>query len=85
MRLGCGADLPHSFPYNICQLIARDLWQRDHAVTGIEYRSRWNDRYLCFALFDRVEASLEPAGDPIPLDHLPTIRPILRRYQIGII
>ena len=65
--------------YAECQDLALRVW-RDHPdLAGIQYRSRWENS-LCWVLFDRAEARLDPLatqwlGDPA------VVGPALRPYK----
>ncbi|CAN5763843.1 RES family NAD+ phosphorylase [soil metagenome] len=83
-RLGASAGLPHAAVYEECQQIALAVWQHPEGVDGIEYRSRWDDSRLCAAIFDRAATKLHPAASR-PLDDLTLVRPVLHRYDIGIV
>jgi len=97
VRLGLGADVAHGHPYDRCQQIALELWQHPDQVDGIEYRSRWDNDRLCFAMFDRAGEALdyldrhdrlEYSNEPDPavsLTRPDVIGPLLRLYDIGII
>lgn len=84
VHLSLTADFPHRVPYDDCQSFALNVWQQA-GIDGIEYRSRWDDSLLCVALFDRAAESVQPAGERIEIDDLSRVRPILRRYDIGLI
>jgi hypothetical protein len=82
VRLSLPASVPHEHPYEQCQALALALWRHDDAVDGIEYRSRWDDSQLALALFDRASDALGEPGT-LHLDSAAAIRPVLRRYGIG--
>lgn len=84
VRLGIGADVAHGEPYDRCQSLALSFWSDSEAVDGIEYRSRWDNDLLCFALFDRAADALDTPDQSLDLDDPRVILPILKLYRIGI-
>ena len=86
VALGLPADMPHSEPYTACQALALAVHRHAAGVDGIEYRSRWDDRRLCVAIFDRTEARIDPAPiRTVRLDDLAALQPILHAYDIRVI
>lgn len=83
--LGLDAAFPHWAEYAECQQLAFEVWERHPGIDGIEYRSRWNDRLHCVALYDRAAGSVEVVGSMKLLSDLAPVRTILRRYDIGVI
>lgn len=84
VRIGIGADVAHGHPYDRCQSLALSFWNDSDTVDGIEYRSRWDNDRLCFALFDRAADALDAPDQSLDLDDPRVILPILKLYQIGI-
>jgi len=84
VTLRLSAAFPHAVPYGECQSLSAEICNRQD-VDGIEYRCCWDDSLFCVALFDRAPDSLRVIGDPIPLDDLHHIRPVLKAYDIGVI
>jgi hypothetical protein len=85
VALGLSADVPHRVPYDESQRIALAAWHKDATLDGIEYRCRWDDALFCVALFDRAADGIVRTGECVSLNDLSVIRPILRRYDIGVI
>lgn len=85
VRLGLGADVAHGHPYDRCRAVALDLWGHAEAVDGIEYRSRWDNDRLCFALFDRAHDALDAPDHTLAMGRPDLLDPLLRLYDIGII
>jgi hypothetical protein len=85
VRLSLSAAAPHADTYADCQRLALSLWSHSDQVDGIEYRSRWDDSLLCVALFERAADALAPAGPSLRLDATSILRPVLRRYGIGVV
>lgn len=85
VTLALSAAEPHEANYRECQRLSADLWANHPDFDGIEYRSRWNDRLFCVALFERSGASLEWIRPATRLSELDSIRSILRHYDIGVI
>jgi hypothetical protein len=84
VRLSLSAATPHADMYADCQRLALSMWTHSDQVDGIEYRSRWDDSLLCVALFDRAADALTGPSSPLGLDSPAVVRPILRRYGIGV-
>lgn len=84
LRLGIGAEVAHGHPYARCQDLALELWRHDDAVDGIEYRSRWDNDRLCYALFDRAADALDAPDHSLVLGDPRVFNPILRLYDIGV-
>ena len=84
VRFSLSAAAPHAETYAECRRLAHALWNHPDEIDGIEYRSRWDDSEFCIALFDRASAALAPASPPLPLDAPAVIRPVLRRYHVGV-
>jgi hypothetical protein len=85
VRLSLPASVPHGFPYGECQDLALAISEHSDEVDGIEYRSRWDDSQLCVALFDRARDGAGEPADPHPIHLAPEIRPVLRKYGIGVV
>jgi hypothetical protein len=53
--------------YKECQRLSAEL-HRDHpGIDGIQYRSRWDQTKLCWAVFDRASHKVSPALPSEPL------------------
>lgn len=53
---------PHMAEYDECHELTLEVLERRPEIDGIEYRSRWNDRLHCVALYDRAAESVEVVG-----------------------
>jgi len=84
VRLSLSTATPHAESYDVCQQLALSLWAHPDEIDGIEYRSRWDDSLLCVALFDRAADALAGPSPPLGLDSTSLVRPVLRRYGIGV-
>jgi hypothetical protein len=85
VRMGVGADEAHAYPYDGCQRLALQLWSHSDRVDGIEYRSRWDNDRLCFALFDRAADALGEPEEALRLADPRIFNPIFRLYDIGVL
>src|SRR3712207_3935879 len=85
VRIGIGADVAHGHPYARCQELALSFWNHPEAVDGIEYRSRWDNDRLCFALFDRAADALDAPDQFLDLGDPRVFNPIFRLYGIGVV
>lgn len=83
VHLAMSAAVPHAAEYDECHELALAVWRHPDAVDGIEYRSRWDDSRLCVALFDRAADALGLARTQVLGTAL--LRPVLRRYGIGVV
>ncbi|HEX2201945.1 MAG TPA: RES family NAD+ phosphorylase [Longimicrobium sp.] len=85
VRLGASADLVHAFPYGACQRMALEFWSHPDAVDGIQYRSRWDNSRLCWALFDRARDKLGAPLGTLWLGDPNVVVPVLDHYDIGVV
>lgn len=83
--LGVDAGRLHAGEYGECQRLALDVYRHRDAVDGIQYRSRWDNSMLCWALFDRAADRLAVVGGTLPLGDERVSGPVLDRYRIGIL
>lgn len=83
--LGVDAGRLHAVPYGECQQLALDVHRHADAVDGIQYRSRWDNSLLCWALFDRAADRLAVVGGALRLGDERVSGPVLDRYGIGIV
>jgi hypothetical protein len=83
-RLRIAAERTHGDDYRECQQLALDLFTGYPAVDGIQYRSRWDNSRLSWAVFDRASKKVGPVAESHWLGDLSVIGPILDRFGIGI-
>ncbi|HEX8391059.1 MAG TPA: RES family NAD+ phosphorylase [Longimicrobium sp.] len=84
-RLGIDAGRTHAEPYAECQALSRDVHHRHPEIDGIQYRSRWDNARLCWALYDRAEPALGPLSATQPLGDRNVIGPVLDQYSIALV
>jgi hypothetical protein len=84
-RLGIGAEQAHAADYTDCQRMALDLFEAHPDVDGVQYRSRWDNSLLCWAVFQRGEAKLEAPRSSEWLGDAARIGPTLDRYALEIV
>ncbi|HWK90252.1 MAG TPA: RES family NAD+ phosphorylase, partial [Longimicrobium sp.] len=60
--LRVSAGQTHAEPYRECQQMALALHDGHPDVDGIQYRSRWDNSRLCWAVFDRAAGKLSLPG-----------------------
>jgi hypothetical protein len=84
-RLGIDAGVAHADPYVTCQLLALEIWSDAAGVDGIEYRSRWDNDRLCYALFDRAADALGAPDQRLNLADPGVWSPIFRLYDVGLV
>lgn len=85
VRLGASASLVHAHPYDECQRLALELWRHAEGVDGIQYRSRWDNSRLCWAVFDRARPKLGEPGGTLWLGDPHVVLPVLDHYDIGVV
>lgn len=83
-RLGIGAEQAHAANYADCQQMTLDLFNARLEVDGIQYRSRWDNSLICWAIFDRARDKLSAPGQPDWLGDAAVIGPTLDRYELEI-
>lgn len=84
-RLSIGAEQAHAADYTDCQRMTLDLFNAHPDVDGVQYRSRWDNSQLCWAVFDRAQARLEAPRSSEWLGAASVIGPTLDRYQLEIV
>ncbi|HEX8906269.1 MAG TPA: RES family NAD+ phosphorylase [Longimicrobiaceae bacterium] len=84
VRMGIGAEVVHGHPYARCQKLALELWSHPDEVDGIEYRSRWDNDRLNYALFDRAADALDAPDRALNLGDPAIFNPILWLYDVGV-
>jgi hypothetical protein len=84
-RLGIGAEQAHAASYADCQQMALDLFSAHPDVDGVQYRSRWDNSLLCWAVFHRAETKLGAPRGPEWLGDATVIGPTLDRYELEIV
>lgn len=83
--LGVDAGRLHAGDYGECQRLSLDVYRHADAVDGIQYRSRWDNSLLCWALFDRAADRLAVVGGTLALGDERVSGPVLDRYRIGVV
>jgi hypothetical protein len=83
--LGVDAGRLHAGDYAECQRLALDVYRHPDEADGIQYRSRWDNSLLCWALFDRAADRLAVVGGTLALGDERVSGPVLDRYRIGIL
>lgn len=83
-RLGIGAEEAHSAAYGECRQMVLELFQSHPEVDGVQYRSRWDNSLLCWAVFDRAQDKLQTPQPPVWLGDGAVIGPALDRYELEI-
>jgi hypothetical protein len=71
--------------YDGCRSCARSIWESYPDVDGVQYRSRWDNGKLCWAVFDRAAAKL--GADVLATEWLRSRavhHPILRYYDFDV-
>ena len=56
--MGASAHEVHGPDYHTCQALAASLHAAHRDVDGIQYRSRWDQGTLCWAIFDRAREAV---------------------------
>lgn len=84
-RLGISANQAHAFPYDECQRMALAFWRRPEGVDGIQYRSRWDNSRLCWAVYDRARDKLGAPSGTQWLGDPNVALPVLDHYDIGVV
>lgn len=64
-----------------CRDLARRLHETLGDVDGIQYRSRWDNSELCWAVFDRAQVRLGALLGTQRLDNPAVVRPALLPYR----
>lgn len=82
--MGIGAEVVHAADYTETQQMMLDLFDRHPAIAGVQYRSRWDNGLLCYALFDRAQAALHHPESHWLADP-GVIGPTLNEYAIEIV
>lgn len=83
-RLGIGAEQAHAADYAECQRMMLDLHNAHPDVDGVQYRSRWDNSLLCWAVFERGLPRLDTPSSPAWLGDPAVIGPTLDRYELEI-
>lgn len=83
-KLGIGAEQAHARDYADCQRMMLDLFHSHRGVDGVQYRSRWDNSLICWAIFDRAQDKLSAPGKPDWLGDAAVIGPTLDRYELEI-
>ena len=84
-RLGIGAEQAHAADYADCQRMALDLFSAHPDVDGVQYRSRWDNSLLCWAVFHRAQAKLTAPRVSEWLGDATVVGPTLDRYELEIV
>lgn len=84
-RLGIGAEQVHTPDYADYQRMTLDLHDAHPDVDGVQYRSRWDNSLLCWAVFDRALPRLNAPSTPAWLGDPAVIGPTLDRYELEIV
>jgi hypothetical protein len=84
-RIGVGAEQAHAAAYDDCQRMTADLFAQHPEVDGVQYRSRWDNSLLCWAIFDRAVARLGSPGEARWLGDGALIGPVLDRYDLAVV
>lgn len=84
-RLGIGAEHAHAAAYADCQQMALDLFNAHPDVDGIQYRSRWDNSLLCWAVFERALPRLYPPARAVWLGEPGVLEPTLDHYELEIV
>jgi hypothetical protein len=82
-KLGIGAEQAHARDYRDCQRMTLDIFRLHPDVDGVQYRSRWDNSLLCWAVFDRAGNKLGPPRPPAWLGDAVVIGDTLDRYDLG--
>jgi hypothetical protein len=82
--LRIAAERTHGDDYAECQQLALDVFSSQPKIDGIQYRSRWNNGELCWAVFDRAIEKIGPVAETRWLGDVDVIGPMLDRFGIGI-
>jgi hypothetical protein len=72
--------------YDACQNHALEIWRACPEIDGIQYRSRWDNARLCWAVFDRAQAKL--GDDMLPprwLGDRSVHHSLLRYYDMDVL
>ncbi|MDB4949962.1 MAG: hypothetical protein JWM27_2611 [Gemmatimonadetes bacterium] len=83
-RLRIAAERTHGDDYAECQRLALDLFRRGPEWDGIQYRSRWDNSQLCWAVFDRAADKVGGVRETRWLGDLDVIGPMLDACEIAI-
>jgi hypothetical protein len=79
------AGRTHAEPYDECRRLSSDVFHRHPEIDGIQYRSRWDNGRLCWAVFDRAAEKLGPVSSTQSLGDHNVIGPVLDRYLINLV
>jgi hypothetical protein len=83
-KLGIGAEQAHARDYGDSQRMMLELFHSHPGVDGVQYRSRWDNSRICWAIFDRTRDKLAPPHPPAWLGDAAVIGPTLDRYELEI-
>jgi hypothetical protein len=84
-EFGIGADRAHAGIYDECQELSAAVHASLPDVDGIQFRSRWDQSRLCWAVFDRAAHKIAGAERSIPLQDSPVGDEVLDTYPIRIV
>jgi hypothetical protein len=84
-RLGIGAEQAHAADYTDCQRMTLDLFNAHPDVDGVQYRSRWDNSLLCWAVFERAQDKLDTQQWLQWLGDAAVIGPTLDHYELEIV
>lgn len=84
-EFGIGADRAHAGIYDECQELSAAVHASLPDVDGIQFRSRWDQSRLCWAVFDRASRKIAGAERPVPLRDSPIGDEVLDAYPIRIV
>lgn len=66
---------------DVCQDLAWQVHEKLPDVDGVQYRSRWDNSELCWAVFDRAQSRLGAVLGTQRLDDPAVVRPALLPYR----
>lgn len=83
-RLGIGAERAHAADYRECRRMMLDIFRSHVDVDGVQYRSRWDNSLLCWAVLDRARVRLGEPPPPQWLGDATVTGPTLDAYELEI-
>jgi hypothetical protein len=84
-EFGIGAERAHAGIYDECQELSAAVHASLPRVDGIQFRSRWDQSRLCWAVFDRASHKIAGAERSIPLRGSAIGDEVLDAYPIRIV
>jgi hypothetical protein len=84
LRQAVPPDVAKGADYALSRAWSLALWAHPALPEGVLYRSRFDDDFLCVAIYDRARSALTTART-MPLSAHPDLAAVLDRYRIALV